>query len=174
MTIQWPGSDERWTATPPRPSPWSARSRRIQATIAATGSGQSRAGTVAPEVDERVAPGIALPVPGPPPADRDLDLDHRLEPVDVGTLEQADLDQAHGPGEDSKAPAAVDCAHHGRPTTAPDPTPDGRRARRACAPPSRADLPAYLADLERLVNIDCGSYTPDGVDEVGRWVGRRS
>jgi glutamate carboxypeptidase len=33
-----------------------------------------------------------------------------------------------------------------------------------------ADVAAYLADLERLVNIDCGSYTPDGVDEVGRWV----
>jgi glutamate carboxypeptidase len=33
-----------------------------------------------------------------------------------------------------------------------------------------ADLPAYLADLERLVNIDCGSYTPAGVDEVGMWV----
>ncbi len=33
-----------------------------------------------------------------------------------------------------------------------------------------ADLPAYLADLERLVNIDCGSYTPDGVNQVGRWV----
>jgi glutamate carboxypeptidase len=33
-----------------------------------------------------------------------------------------------------------------------------------------ADLPAYLADLERLVSIDCGSYTPEGVDEVGRWV----
>ena len=32
VTIQCPGSDERWTATPPRPSPWSARSRRIQAT----------------------------------------------------------------------------------------------------------------------------------------------
>ena len=32
-----------------------------------------------------------------------------------------------------------------------------------------ADLPAYLADLQRLVNIDCGSYTPTGVDEVGRW-----
>lgn len=31
-------------------------------------------------------------------------------------------------------------------------------------------LPAYLRDLERLVNIDCGSYTPDGVDEIGRWV----
>jgi glutamate carboxypeptidase len=33
-----------------------------------------------------------------------------------------------------------------------------------------ADLPSYLADLERLVNIDCGSYTPDGVDEVGLFV----
>ena len=33
-----------------------------------------------------------------------------------------------------------------------------------------ADLPAFLADLERLVNIDCGSYTKAGVDEVGRWV----
>jgi glutamate carboxypeptidase len=34
-------------------------------------------------------------------------------------------------------------------------------------------LPAYLADLERLVNIDCGSYTKAGVDEVGRWVADR-
>ncbi len=33
-----------------------------------------------------------------------------------------------------------------------------------------ADLPAYLADLKDLVSIDCGSYTPDGVDAVGRWV----
>src|SRR6188474_2891724 len=33
-----------------------------------------------------------------------------------------------------------------------------------------ADLPAYLEDLAELVNIDCGSYTPAGVDEVGRWV----
>jgi glutamate carboxypeptidase len=32
-----------------------------------------------------------------------------------------------------------------------------------------ADLPTYLADLQRLVDIDCGSYTPDGVNEVGRW-----
>ncbi|MEX2011503.1 MAG: M20 family metallopeptidase [Chloroflexota bacterium] len=30
-------------------------------------------------------------------------------------------------------------------------------------------LPAYLADLERLVNTDCGSYTKAGVDSVGRW-----
>jgi glutamate carboxypeptidase len=35
-----------------------------------------------------------------------------------------------------------------------------------------ADHAAYLADLERLVNIDCGTYTPDGVDEVGRWTAR--
>jgi glutamate carboxypeptidase len=34
-----------------------------------------------------------------------------------------------------------------------------------------ADLAAYLEDLERLVNIDCGSYTPEGVNEVGRWTG---
>jgi glutamate carboxypeptidase len=27
-------------------------------------------------------------------------------------------------------------------------------------------LPAYLADLEGLVNVDCGSYTPDGVNLV--------
>ena len=33
-----------------------------------------------------------------------------------------------------------------------------------------ADEPAFLADLERLVDIDCGSYTKTGVDEVGRWV----
>ena len=29
-----------------------------------------------------------------------------------------------------------------------------------------ADLPAFLVDLERLVNIDCGSYTPAGVNEI--------
>jgi glutamate carboxypeptidase len=34
----------------------------------------------------------------------------------------------------------------------------------------RADERAFLADLERLVNIDCGSYTRDGVDEIGRFV----
>ena len=33
--------------------------------------------------------------------------------------------------------------------------------------------PAYLADLERLVNLDCGTYTKVGVDEVGRWVRAR-
>ncbi len=28
---------------------------------------------------------------------------------------------------------------------------------------------AYMADLERLVNTDCGSYTKSGVDIIGRW-----
>ena len=37
----------------------------------------------------------------------------------------------------------------------------------------RAALPAFLADLERLVNTDCGSYTPAGVDEIGRFVAER-
>jgi glutamate carboxypeptidase len=31
-------------------------------------------------------------------------------------------------------------------------------------------LPAYLEDLARLVDVDCGSYTKAGVDTVGRWV----
>ncbi len=34
-------------------------------------------------------------------------------------------------------------------------------------------LPDFLADLERLVNTDCGSYTKTGVDEVGRWTADR-
>lgn len=36
-----------------------------------------------------------------------------------------------------------------------------------------ASLPAYLVDLERLVNVDCGSYTKSGVDEIGAWVAGR-
>jgi len=31
-------------------------------------------------------------------------------------------------------------------------------------------LPRYLAELESLVNIDCGSYTPDGVNQVAALV----
>jgi glutamate carboxypeptidase len=33
-----------------------------------------------------------------------------------------------------------------------------------------AALPRYLADLERLCNVDCGSYSPAGVNEVASWV----
>ena len=50
------------------------------------------------EPDQGVTAGIALAVPGPASADRQLHLDHRLQPVDVRSLEQADLDQSHGPG----------------------------------------------------------------------------
>ncbi|HEY8167775.1 MAG TPA: M20 family metallopeptidase [Candidatus Limnocylindrales bacterium] len=31
-------------------------------------------------------------------------------------------------------------------------------------------LPRFLGELARLVNIDCGSYTRDGVNEVATWV----
>jgi glutamate carboxypeptidase len=33
-----------------------------------------------------------------------------------------------------------------------------------------AGYPRFLADLERLCSIDCGSYTPKGVNEVATWV----
>jgi glutamate carboxypeptidase len=33
----------------------------------------------------------------------------------------------------------------------------------------QAAEPAFLADLERLVNLDCGSYTRAGVNEVATW-----
>jgi glutamate carboxypeptidase len=32
------------------------------------------------------------------------------------------------------------------------------------------DLSEYLDDLRSLVDLDCGSYTPEGVNEVARWV----
>ena len=51
-----------------------------------------------PETDEEVTARTPDAVPRPPPPDRDLDLDHRLEPVDVRALEQADLDESHSPG----------------------------------------------------------------------------
>ena len=33
--------------------------------------------------------------------------------------------------------------------------------------------PAFLRDLARLVNVDCGSYTKAGVDVIGRWTAER-
>ena len=33
--------------------------------------------------------------------------------------------------------------------------------------------PAFIADLARLVNTDCGSYTKAGVDKIGRWTAER-
>ena len=179
VTIQWPGSDERWTAQPAAALVvLEPRSRRTQ-----RGDGGHAVRPVAsrdrrPEVDQGVAARVALAVPGPPPADGDLELDHRLEPVDVRSFEQADLDESHGPGRIASAPSrldwrgmtSIDRPHPPRPATAEL---DGLRAAH------RADLPAYLADLERLVNIDCGSYTrrastrsgagwPSSCDRAGR------
>jgi glutamate carboxypeptidase len=37
----------------------------------------------------------------------------------------------------------------------------------------REALPAFLDELARLVNVDCGSYTKSGVDEVGDWTAAR-
>ena len=58
------------------------------------------------------------------------------------------------------------------PTNAPDPlVSDAELAalRAAC----QRGLPAFLADLARLVNTDCGSYTKAGVDQAGRWTAVR-
>ena len=96
-----PGSDARWTWHGPSCSPWSARSRRVQATRSATASGHSRAGTVRPRWTSAPSPGVREPVPRPRPPDGDLDLDHRLQPVDVGSLEQPDLDRVARSGEDN-------------------------------------------------------------------------
>ncbi len=34
----------------------------------------------------------------------------------------------------------------------------------------RAAEPSFMADLQRLVDLDCGSYTRDGVNDVAAWV----
>jgi hypothetical protein len=62
------------------------------------GIGPLTGGNVRAQLDEGVATRVPLAVPRPAPPDGELELDHRLEPVDVGTVKQASLDQAHGPG----------------------------------------------------------------------------
>ena len=49
------------------------------------------------EVDQRRVARRARTGPGPGPAHGNLDLDGRQEPVDVGSLEQPDLDESHRP-----------------------------------------------------------------------------
>ncbi len=61
------------------------------------------------------------------------------------------------------AGSADDAATPDTGSRAVDPQLDALRAAIA------ADLPAYLDDLRRLVDTDCGSYTPEGVNEIGRW-----
>ena len=50
------------------------------------------------ELHEGVPARVALAIPGPAPTDCHLDLYHRLEPVDVRPVQQADLDQSHRAG----------------------------------------------------------------------------
>src|SRR5439155_17956842 len=76
----------------------------------------------------------ALAVPGPTPPDGDLQLDDRLEPVDVRALEQPDLDESHGPAR---------IASTDRPERAVAPA---RRVFAPIAPSPRAIEPGRLAD----------------------------
>jgi glutamate carboxypeptidase len=119
------------------------------------------------EANDRVTTRLTLAVPGSPPADRDLDLDHRRQPVDVRSLEESDLDQAHGPPRIPRASARRLAIVEIVEAPGSEVTADELAQLEAAV---REAEPAFLADLERLVNIDCGSYTPDGVDEVGRFV----
>ncbi len=98
------------------------------------------------EVDERVAPGIALPVPRPAAPDGELELDHRLEPVDVRTFEQAGLDQTHGPGRIARCQRPRLTSMTASTVTPPLPSAAELDALRAAI---GADLPAYLEDLAR-------------------------
>ena len=50
-----------------------------------------------PEPNNRATPRVTPAVEGSSSADGELQLDHRLQPVDVGTFEQTGLDQAHSP-----------------------------------------------------------------------------
>jgi glutamate carboxypeptidase len=138
----------------------------------------------APEPDDRMAAGLTLAVPRPPSPDRELDLDHRLEPVDVRAFQEPDLDEAHGPGRiaTAKRPGGASGDATG-PAGDVRPAVDWRAVNTTIEPGAGVSsdelaaldaaiataLPAYLADLERLVNIDCGSYTPAGVNEVATW-----
>jgi glutamate carboxypeptidase len=120
-----------------------------------------------PEADERVVAWLALPVPGPSPSDGDLDLDHRFESVDIGPLEQPNLDESHGPGRiTSDGPPHRLLGMKSVPTAASSVAADELDDLRGRVSASEPD---FLRDLNRLVNIDCGSYTKRGVDEVGRW-----
>ena len=114
------------------------------------------------EPDEVVRGGVAASEPGPAPADRDLELQHRLEPVQVWAIQGSDLDQAHGP-----ARIATGNGHTSSMTTS---TAAGHAVTAAELAELRATvkagLPAFLADLERMCNIDCGSYTPAGVNQI--------
>ena len=108
VTTQRPASDARWTT---------ARTRVLAVVGAqAAGPGDEIRHGVRPlaDRDRRGRGGPAEPscgrpgsVPGARPADGDLDLDHRQQPVDVGALEQPDLDESHGPDNSTRRSRAA-------------------------------------------------------------------
>ena len=115
VTIQRPASDARWTITGPLVlavvRAQAARPGDEVGDVVGPVAGRDRPA----EVDERAARRRPRALPRPPAAHRDLDLDHRHEPVDVGALEQADLDESHGPatirepiGDATDVPGGVD------------------------------------------------------------------
>ena len=61
VITQRPASEARWTTAGPACSPWSARSRRVQATTSATGSGHSRTGTGRARCTEGPSAGVRDP-----------------------------------------------------------------------------------------------------------------
>src|SRR5947208_14171907 len=58
---------------------------------------------VGAESNNRVTAWLALRVPCATPPDRHLELDGRLEPIHVRTVEQSHFDQAHGGRQDTNA-----------------------------------------------------------------------
>ncbi len=89
------------------------------------------------QLDDGVGAWLALPVPGPAASDADLDLDGRLQAVEVGALEEPDLDQAHGRGSIGRRtcrrlPADAPSDRH-RPTSPTRrPPPSAPRSRKVC------------------------------------------
>ena len=79
------------------------------------GTGRRGPGDRRAEPDPGVHAGQSLTEPRPTPTDTDLDLHGRLETVDVGAIQESDLDESHG-GEDS-VPGAV--ARHLSPRSRP-------------------------------------------------------
>jgi glutamate carboxypeptidase len=94
----------------------------------------------------------------------ELHLDGRAVGEPIGPLEDAQLEQLDG-----RLGRAVG-GHDGQYSFGPMAPPTLVSDLQARVSEHRA---AYLADLERLVNIDCGSYTPDGVNAVAAVVAER-
>ena len=82
---------------PSAPSGCARRRRRIHSASQATRAGWPDRGTVADSRTRACRSGSRRPYQRAPPADPDLDLHRRLEPVEIRTIEEADLDEAHGP-----------------------------------------------------------------------------